>query len=1122
MLREKKWLRVLSWLLGGIIVGLLLALITLSLILKSPPVQQRIVTSLKGPLARQGLALGFKSLSIDPFAGVRLEGLTVVLKRAPEAAGTFQVETLLLRYKFWPLFSGRLEVREARITGVSGDLTLTLPPPQPKSPPDPEAITKLLDLMRNPPAALDLPNIALERVSLRASVTQGPMSVKVGIHEMSLAAALQLEKGRSRLQMKADLPGDLDFTQADVALSTRLHLRPELSWQSTIEGQEFSWNLTIKDTQLHPEQASVRKAPGLEVKFEDLLVNLDMELDHKGLFPEKTVTALDVMLPLEAQGQLDLALDSARFADDAAGEAVLSNLRNRMSFKTHMPRDLEKSHEASWKLDHELNLSTLSYTKGGKSVAALPSLAATLRGEGNGGQGTIDLRMAVKQLGLPAFAKALDVNEETHLKLDIPQRQVDFMTKLELNQKPALLVQGLAADRNQSLQIKMKADAQTHPEWRTLHSGLEELDQFAWPKLSLNMDTVIPHSVPLEEIEDWSKLTITTNIDVLVVPSRAAKKGSVRFKKIALDLKLKTVEKSASGRLNLGIDGLEHPALRKPATLSQNLDFKADGLDLLRISLNGTTRLGDKDLLSLKLNLTEEPGRLHYRDEFAVRVDESLREYVDGLDLLRDLGPLELRSADQISLRYPSSRVSEVKNWDLARLDLQGKLTQTIHQSPHKGPYQLTKPVSIESTVKLQNNMLAAHTELRAPAVEAKELANASDVFARLTVGVKDISEQKLVLIDASGGAQTVTPLMAAAERVKEGIRRVKFGLKAEVFQKDRFVVEDVHASVDGDLLAFKGKGDVTLRTGRGGFTGQVKGTLPEGRAIAGLRGQGSFALPFTLTLYDRKVLAIESDPTFRNLSFRYLDDIEVKGLDGKLSLNEELSVDDAGRIGFLYLNTQNPFTRVDFENIDPYLGQRLSLKIEKLRFKHIEAGPVLTNLELRQNLILLNEMKANLLKGSALGRVFIDLHPERLQLGFLGRFSNLQLELLKEASRRQARLDELSGRAAANFDIRKRLATGRIDVTNIGRNQLLSTIDVLDPNYTDTQMMAARRALQISYPSLVSIAMDQGLMDLSIGLGGVVSTDINVRSIPLTAFINANAGESLSLIEKFLQTGGQ
>ena len=313
----------------------------------------------------------------------------------------------------------------------------------------------------------------------------------------------------------------------------------------------------------------------------------------------------------------------------------------------------------------------------------------------------------------------------------------------------------------------------------------------------------------------------------------------------------------------------------------------------------------------------------------------------------------------------------------------------------------------------------------------------------------------------------------------------------------------------------------MALSTGRGGFAGSLKSQLPVGRTVAGLKGSGSFELPFNITLYDKKVLALQSEPHFNNLSFTY-GDIQVVGMDGKINLAEELSIDDKGRIGFLYLNTQNPFTRVDFENIDPYLGQRINLNINKIRYKHIIAGPIIENFELRQNLILLNDVKANLLNGSALGRVFVDLHPERLQLGFLGRFSNINPELLKEPARRRTSVDVLSGRAAANFDIRKRLATGRVDVTSIGRNQLLSMIDVLDPDYKDTQMMTARRALQVSYPNLVAIAMEQGLMDLRIGLGGAVSSDITIRSIPLSAFINANAGEQLLDIEKFLQTGGQ
>ncbi|MES2746125.1 MAG: hypothetical protein V4655_11900 [Bdellovibrionota bacterium] len=1122
MLHQKKWFRILSWSLGGILAGFLLLLVALYLILKSPAVQQKIVASLKEPLAKEGVALDFKSLSIDLFGGVRLEGMTVKLNRPPQIVGDVGVESLLLRYKFWPLLSRRLEIREARLLGVTGDLTVTLPPPQPEPPPDPEALTRLIDLLRNPPATVDLPEFAWERVSLSIKILQGPMEVALKIDQMSLSTSLQLFKGTSNFRLDADVPATVSFKKDAITLSTHARLQPHVTWQSSIEGQDFSWNLAIKGTKIQLDPTAFKQDPGLTVDFDQLPLNLDIELSHKGFVPEKTVTILDIALPLDAEGTAGLNLQPVKFTDQKSGLVATLGLKTELVFEANLPRNLQKPEDANWELDNKLNLSGVELRQAGKKTVSVPNLALTLKGKGEKGQGTIDLTLDSKKIVLAALGAPLDLKNATTLQVDLPQRALQLLSKLELNHKPALTASGTASDKGDTLLVKLDANVETHPEWRSLHKGIGQLDLLAWPKVDLKTETTVLHSVPLDQIQDWSKLTITGSLLGNVVQTEGQSKALAKFRGLNFKLNAQTLEKKASGRLNLAVDKLEHKALLKSVDIAQDLNFKADFLDLLKINLEGKSRLDDKNLLDLKLDVTETPGKISYSDSLVARVDPSFQQYVAGLEILKDVGAIELQSDDQITLQYPESRVREVKSWDPARLRVYSKLLQKISQAPHAGKYQLKKPMTIDTTVKLENNMLAANTRVQAAAVEAKELAAVSNLGAQVTVGIKDVSQQKLVVIDASGGAQSVEPLMAAAEKVKDVIRNAKFGLKAQIFNKDRIVVEDVHATVDGTLLAFKGKGDVTLKTGRGGFTGQMKSTLPAGRTIAGLNGQGSFELPFTLTLYDKKVLAIESNPTFQNLSFRYLDDIQVQGLDGKISLNEELSIDEAGRIGFLYLNTQNPFTRVDFENIDPYLGQRLSLKISKVRFKHIEAGPILTNLELRQNLILLNEMKANLLQGSALGRVFIDLHPERLQLGFLGRFSNLQLELLKEASRRQGRLDELSGRAAANFDIRKRLATGRVDVTSIGRNQLLSMIDVLDPEYKDTQMMTARRALQLSYPSLVSISMEQGLMDLLIGLGGALSTDINVRSIPLTAFINANAGDSLLTLEKFLQTGGQ
>jgi hypothetical protein len=160
-----------------------------------------------------------------------------------------------------------------------------------------------------------------------------------------------------------------------------------------------------------------------------------------------------------------------------------------------------------------------------------------------------------------------------------------------------------------------------------------------------------------------------------------------------------------------------------------------------------------------------------------------------------------------------------------------------------------------------------------------------------------------------------------------------------------------------------------------------------------------------------------------------------------------------------------------------------------------------------------------DLLDGSILGRFYADLHPSRLKTGFLGRFSGLHPELLKPPARRSNPSDwaVLGGRMALDFDIRKRLATGRMDFTSIGKRQLISILDALDPDFKDDQIALARQGLRIAYPRTVGVMMDHGMMDLNVSLGGALREDISVRSLPLSGLINSNVGETLGKIESII-----
>jgi hypothetical protein len=1124
MLQKNKWLRVLLWILSGLVLASVGLLLSVYFILKSPAMQQKIVRSLKEPLAKEGVELSVDSLSIDLLAGVHLQGLKVNIKRPPLISGQAKIEDLNLRYAIWPLFSKRLEIREAKLVGVDGDFALALEPSTEEQPKDPEALSKLLDLLRNPPISVDLPEFAMERVRLHLQLTQGLLAADLLLEDMNLKTSLVLAAGVSSIKLDAGLPIRAKFSQGQtLAAESILVLEPHIVWDSTIIDQDFKWNLDLNGTTLKMGETHVAQNQGqVLADIKDLFLKINLALNHDGKVPEKSASIHDIALPLGAKGDLNLDVLPLSFVDKKSAMQANLSAKARLDFEATVPRDFKKPEDVSWTLKNQLSLSSLQLFQQKQRTVSVPSLVLDLDGKGSEGRGDFEIEFNASRIDLKALSSALDLEGRFLANVDLPKKWIDLSGKVSVNDKDALTLKGKVEDVTNTLTAKLDLSLNTYPEWRKLHKGIGQLDQLAWPKVTLSNDLKLVHSEALEDIKDWSILPITNKLSMDVSQTAEREKAVVRFQKLLINLDASTQDKKAQGLLKLDVDGLAHKALQKSIALEQVLRFQADFKDLISAQITAKSRVDGKNRLDLTLDARETPKKMTIKDTILLQIDPSLKQYVAGLDILDDLGHVTLEGQDQLVLSYPENRIREVKSWDPARLNADVNSSQIISQQGHKVKYRLLEPLSIQTLAKLSRGALNLSTHVKAPSVEAEALATVSKLEAKLDVNMANVGTQDRVDIQLLSGIKGVKPLMESAAKVQDAIQNITLKLKAQVLQKDRFLIDEMTANVDGALLAFKGKGDMALSTGRGGFVGSLKSQLPAGRTIAGLKGTGGFEVPFTVTLYDKKVLAIQSEPRFEKLSFSYGDDIQVEGMDGKLSLAEELNIDEKGRIGFLYLNTQNPFTRVDFENIDPYLGQRISLKINKVRFKHIQAGPLLTNFELRQNLILLNEMKANLLAGSALGRVFIDLHPERLQLGFLGRFSNLQLELLKEPNRRQKRVDELSGRAAANFDIRKRLATGRVDVTSIGRNQLLSMIDVLDPDYKDTQMMTARRALQLSYPSLVSVSMEQGLMDLLIGLGGAVSTDISIRSVPLTAFINANAGEQLLTIEKFLQTGGQ
>ena len=150
------------------------------------------------------------------------------------------------------------------------------------------------------------------------------------------------------------------------------------------------------------------------------------------------------------------------------------------------------------------------------------------------------------------------------------------------------------------------------------------------------------------------------------------------------------------------------------------------------------------------------------------------------------------------------------------------------------------------------------------------------------------------------------------------------------------------------------------------------------------------------------------------------------------------------------------------------------------------------------------------LLDGNQTGKMYFNFNNSDLKFGMLSRVSGLNLGALSD---KKLDDDVVSMRTAVEFDVRKSLAEGQIDITEIGKEQLFDILDFLDPKHENEKFEPLRTALSISYPEYVGIRMNNGFMDLSVKINTLAS-EINVRAIPLTSMIQQNLGQLLNSLK--------
>jgi hypothetical protein len=1141
MIGKLRWWKLSLIVVGGLLLLVIGLLTTAWLALRSPGVQEKILASLKEPLQEAGVTLDAESLSLDVFAGLNLQNLTMKIDRPPGIQADLTLARLRLGYSFWGLLKKQLNVSEVLVEGLRGEVKLILSDePKPEEPS--QGLGPLIDMIRRPPLQLDGPSLIVRDNQLSLQLTQGSKRIQAQLKKADIDAAVALKPEFLDLAAQIAMEADISFEQNDpsvgsVKLSSSVALEPEFDLAVRAPVEQFNWEFELQQLELLLSKSSLqRRGPDgsqLNLSFDRLTLSPEFNARRAGAVPGNPQVN-DILWPLSSEGQIKIALDDLELEQQQAAQKLLASasMSNENSWKISF-LSAKPGRDQSWEFSKDLKVTQLKAVQNGKTLASSKALSLSLNSEATQGEGKATLDLDIAPLSSQFIRAPLAWEQDLNLGFNLEKLAARVLGEGRANGEKILQLSGEGKDQNGMLQTRIQIKLEPHPSLKAIHAALAPLEQLGWPAVDLSVSQHILHPMPLAEVNEnnWHELTITNSMTVDIKQQRPSAKNLVRFQsaQIKSDLNLPAREANAVAspldwQVRIKADGLRHQALRKAIQVQQDLTVKAEVGERISGELQGKTRIDRHELLGLQLDWQDKKGELTSRSRINVQADPSLQKIVEQAKALDELGGLKLSSQHQISLVHGFDRLQDMKALPLNRIKADLQLTQVLEQTPlgrDKRRISWKAPLRLDSRIQVAKGRGELLTRLVEPTITAEEVARIHNLQTLIKASVQNLERPEngevKVMIDAD--SIELLKEVPQQEHIQKLLRKFKVVFHGDLQKKELFTIKTLFVGLHDALFQFKGQGQFRVNS-QGYFNGMIDSQIGSVKD-APVQGTGRMQVPIKLVLFDKTRLSVNAEPRFQSFSAQY-GDMAIKNVNGGISIHEELQVQE-GQIGFLYLNTMNPFARVDYDSLEPYVSERPQLSIEQLRYKHILAGPFTQNFEVRQNLIMLNELKFDLLQGSAMGRYYLDLHPDRLQLGFLGRFSGIQAELLKEPQRRLPPKEwaPLSGRMAVNFDIRKRLATGRLDLTEIGQKQLMSLLDVLDPEYKDEQMVMARRALRVSYPQGVAISMEQGLMDMGINLGGAISKDIFIRSIPLTGLINAKAGEALQQIEQLLQAGG-
>lgn len=274
-------------------------------------------------------------------------------------------------------------------------------------------------------------------------------------------------------------------------------------------------------------------------------------------------------------------------------------------------------------------------------------------------------------------------------------------------------------------------------------------------------------------------------------------------------------------------------------------------------------------------------------------------------------------------------------------------------------------------------------------------------------------------------------------------------------------------------------------------------------------QGRGTLNAPITINSSDGALFNIKATLNMNDVDAALPgQELHIDGLNGRVQLSETIEWDAENGISLVHDSERNHFARIRYQDVQPFLSKQSFFKIGRIRWKHLEAAPIIGSLHIQNNVFSLNKLKLKKGAGTISGQLIVDYYPGAERLKFRGNATGLRIGEGRE---------RLDANMAFVFVPAKLEIDGRLQILRLSRQHLVELLDLLDPFREDPALNKLRLPLAFGYPNFVRMEMAQGLASMRVDLGGIGGALIDIekiRGIPLGPFMSRHVAPLLPSYE--------